>query len=230
MRRLDEGESFVVTRNGVPVGELTPLRRLRFVSAEAVTQIFRNAPPIDADDFRRDLDAVASQDIAPRGDEQPARGILDTSVVIDLETLDVNALPLEVAVTTLTMAELAAGPHAGTDAAERARREDRLQRTEAAFAPLPFDADATRAYGRVDAAVIAAGRKQRCARSVDLTIAAIACLVELPPHTRNPDDFAALDGLVDIVAIRDIAATHIFGRVEWASDPLRRTNGTMYDS
>lgn len=67
MRLLDEGESFVVTRNGVPVGELTPMRRLRFVSAEAVAQIFHTAPPIDADGFRRDLDTVASQDIAPRG-------------------------------------------------------------------------------------------------------------------------------------------------------------------
>ncbi len=134
-------------------------------------------------------------------DERTARGILDTSVVIDLATVDPNALPLEVAVTTLTMAELAAGPHAATNAAERARRQDRLQRTEAAFAPLPFDADAARAYGRVYAAVIAAGRKARGARSVDLMIAAIACSVELPLYTRNPDDFAALDGLVDIVAI-----------------------------
>ena len=121
--------------------------------------------------------------------------------MIDLETLDANALPLEVAVTTLTMAELAAGPHAATNAAERARRQDRLQRTEAAFAPLPFDADAARAYGRVYAAVIAAGRKARGARSVDLMIAAIACSVELPLYTRNPDDFAALNGLVDVVAI-----------------------------
>lgn len=134
-------------------------------------------------------------------DERTARGVLDTSVVIDLETVDPNALPLEVAVTTLTMAELAAGPHAATNAAERARRQDRLQRTEAAFAPLPFDADAARAYGRVYAAVIAAGRKARGARSVDLMIAAIACSVELPLYTRNPDDFAALEGLVDVVAI-----------------------------
>lgn len=67
MRRLDEGESFVVTRNGVPVGELTPLRRLRFVSAQAVAQIFRTAPSIDSEEFRRDLDAVTGQDITPRG-------------------------------------------------------------------------------------------------------------------------------------------------------------------
>jgi antitoxin (DNA-binding transcriptional repressor) of toxin-antitoxin stability system len=67
MRRLDEGESFVVTRNGVPVGELTPLRRLRFVPAETIAQIFRPAPPVDIDQLRRDLDDVADQDIEPRG-------------------------------------------------------------------------------------------------------------------------------------------------------------------
>ncbi len=67
MRRLDEGESFVVTRNGVPVGELTPLRRLRFVTAESVTEIFRTAPSIDTKQFRSDLDAITGQDITPRG-------------------------------------------------------------------------------------------------------------------------------------------------------------------
>lgn len=65
MRRLDQGESFVVTRNGVPVGELTPLRRHRFVTAEAVVAIFRNAPAIDPDRFRSDVDAWAGQDILP---------------------------------------------------------------------------------------------------------------------------------------------------------------------
>ncbi|MGI8686000.1 MAG: type II toxin-antitoxin system Phd/YefM family antitoxin [Acidimicrobiales bacterium] len=66
MRRVDQGETFIVTRNGTPVGELAPLRRHRFVSAEAVVAMFRNAPPVDAERFRADLDAVASQDIAPR--------------------------------------------------------------------------------------------------------------------------------------------------------------------
>jgi prevent-host-death family protein len=67
MRALDEGQSFVVTRNGVPVGELTPLRRQRFVAAEAAVALFRPAPPIDAARFRTDVDAVASQEIDPRG-------------------------------------------------------------------------------------------------------------------------------------------------------------------
>lgn len=67
MRRLDEGESFVVTRNGVPVGELTPLRRHRFVAAEAAVAMFRSAPSVDYQRFRKDLDNLAKQDATPRG-------------------------------------------------------------------------------------------------------------------------------------------------------------------
>jgi len=67
MRELDEGGTFVVTRNGVPVGELTPLRRHRFVAAEAAVAMFGNAPPVDYRRFRADLDASASQDASPRG-------------------------------------------------------------------------------------------------------------------------------------------------------------------
>ena len=66
MRLLDQSESFIVTRNGVPVGELAPLRRNRFVSADAALEMFRNAPHIDAERFRADLDAVADQDPDPR--------------------------------------------------------------------------------------------------------------------------------------------------------------------
>lgn len=67
MRQLDEGQSFVVTRNGVPVAELTPLRRHRFVAAEAAVAMFRSAPSVDYDRFRADLDWVASQNSEPRG-------------------------------------------------------------------------------------------------------------------------------------------------------------------
>lgn len=129
------------------------------------------------------------------------RGLLDTSVVIDLDQLEPDALPLEVAVSALTMAELAAGPHATADPHERARRQDRLQRAEAAFDPLPFDGEASRAYGRIYAAVGAAGRKARGARAVDLLIAATACAAGLPLYTRNPDDFQAIEGLVEVISI-----------------------------
>ncbi|MDP9074571.1 MAG: hypothetical protein M3N98_10430 [Actinomycetota bacterium] len=67
MRGLDEGETFIVTRNGIPVGELAPLRRHRFVAAEAAVAFFRNAPRVDYERFRADLDSVATQDVTPRG-------------------------------------------------------------------------------------------------------------------------------------------------------------------
>ncbi len=67
MRQLDQGETFIVTRHGVPVGELTPLRRHRFVRAEAAVAMFRTAPSVDYQRFRDDLDDIASQDVTPRG-------------------------------------------------------------------------------------------------------------------------------------------------------------------
>jgi antitoxin (DNA-binding transcriptional repressor) of toxin-antitoxin stability system len=66
MRRLDHGETFIVTRNGTPVGELTPMRRHRFVSTDAVVAMFRNAPAVDGERFRADLDDIASQGAEPR--------------------------------------------------------------------------------------------------------------------------------------------------------------------
>jgi len=65
MRGLDEGKTYLVTRRGVPVGELTPLRRHRFVSAEAAVAMFRGAPAVDLERFRQDLDEVAGQDLTP---------------------------------------------------------------------------------------------------------------------------------------------------------------------
>ncbi|MDQ6910778.1 MAG: type II toxin-antitoxin system VapC family toxin [Actinomycetota bacterium] len=134
-------------------------------------------------------------------ERQHQRGLLDTSVIIDIEKLDPSRLPAEVAVSALTMAELAAGPHAATESEERGRRQDRLQRAEAAFDPLPFDADAARAYGRIFSAVITTGRKARGARAVDLLIAATALAAGLPLYTRNGDDFVALDELVEVVVL-----------------------------
>jgi predicted nucleic acid-binding protein len=134
-------------------------------------------------------------------DQRRPRGLLDTSVVIDLERLDPEQLPIESAVSAITMAELAAGPHATRDADERARRQDRLQRAEAVFDPLPFDSEASRAYGRVYAAVVGAGRKARGARAVDLLIAATAQSAGLPLYTCNPDDFQVLHDLIEVVSV-----------------------------
>jgi len=129
------------------------------------------------------------------------RGLIDTSVVIDLEHIDPTNLPSELAISAVTLAELAAGPHAMPEPAERARRQDRLQRTEATFEPLALDRAVARAYGRVYAAITAAGRKTRGRRAFDLVVAATALAHGLPPYTRNPADFDDLDGLVEVVAV-----------------------------
>jgi predicted nucleic acid-binding protein len=129
------------------------------------------------------------------------RGLIDTSVLIDLPNLDPALLPGELAVSALTLAELAAGPHASDTTEERARRQDLLQRAEATFEPIPFDAEAARAYGRVYAAVVAAERKTRGRRAMDLLIAATALAADLPLYTRNPDDFAGVTELIDVVPV-----------------------------
>jgi hypothetical protein len=118
-----------------------------------------------------------------------------------LELIEPANLPEEIAVSAITMAELAAGPHATTDPAERARRQDRLQRAEATFEPLSVDTAVVRAYGRVYAAVGAAGRKARGRHAVDLFIAATAVAAGLPLYTRNPADFADLSEMLEVVAV-----------------------------
>jgi predicted nucleic acid-binding protein len=105
--------------------------------------------------------------------------------------------------------ELSAGPHevrpnaeqsAYDEIEERARRLDVLQRAESEFDPIPFDAQAARAYGRVAAAVIAAGRKPR-RRFADLMIAATAIVEELALFTTNPDDYLGMERLLTVVPV-----------------------------
>lgn len=134
-------------------------------------------------------------------DAPALRGLIDTSVVIELEQIEPEMLPTELAVAAITLAELAAGPHATDDIAERARRQERLQLTEATFDPIPFDSDCARAYGRVYAETVAAGRKARGKRAVDLLIAATALAADLPIYTANPGDFDGLSGLITVVAV-----------------------------
>ena len=122
-------------------------------------------------------------------------------MVIDCDDPEVaRALPDEVAICAITVAELAAGPHVTIDAAEGARRQLHLQRVESQFEPLPFDAEAARSYGLVVAAVVDADRSHR-SRLADLLIAATAHANGLPLFTRNPDDFAGLQDVIQIVAV-----------------------------
>jgi predicted nucleic acid-binding protein len=126
--------------------------------------------------------------------------LLDTSVVVDHDVVDAALLPDESAISSVTLAELAAGPHATDDELERGRRQDRLQWVATTWDPLPFDARAARAYGRVFAAVKARGRSPR-GRLADLLIASTAAANGLPLYTRNPADFAGLEDVVAVLSI-----------------------------
>jgi hypothetical protein len=131
---------------------------------------------------------------------EPSRGLLVTSVVVDHDLIAPESLPDESAIAAVTLAELAAGPHASNDEAERAGRQDRLQWASATWDALPFDTEAARVYGRVFAATKAAGRSSRT-RLADLFIASIAAANGLPLYTRNPADFVGLEQIVTIVAV-----------------------------
>ncbi|MFJ9035732.1 type II toxin-antitoxin system VapC family toxin [Streptomyces sp. NPDC102406] len=137
------------------------------------------------------------------------QGLLDTDIMILRKWIDADELPAEMAISTITLAELSAGPHqvrGGAERsdydehAERARRMDVLQRAENEFDPIPFDVEAARIYGRICAAVVSAGRKPR-RRVADLMIAATAAAEELPLFTTNPDDFKGLGKLITIVPV-----------------------------
>jgi predicted nucleic acid-binding protein len=148
--------------------------------------------------------------------ETPRQGLLHTNILVLRRWVDAAELPDEMAISAITLAELSAGPHqvrrnedqdAYDEHAERARRLEVLQRAENEFDPVPFDAEAARIFGRLTAAVIAAGRKPR-GRVVDLMIAATAIAEDLPLYTTNPADFAGLDNLVTIVPVTRPAIPH----------------------
>lgn len=130
-----------------------------------------------------------------------AAGLLDTSVVIDWHDPSiVDKLPDEMAISAITVAELAAGPLLAGTAVEAAKRQSRLQEVEFLMEPIPFDASAARSYGLVVAAVVREGRKPR-SRFADLLIAATAHANGLDLYSRNVDDFLGLEDLVRVVAV-----------------------------
>ena len=143
----------------------------------------------------------------------PAKGhgLLDTNILILRRQLDPEELPPVMSISAITLAELSAGPHHTDDPRERARRLDLLQRAESAFDPLPFDAEAARAFGQVCASVLAAGRKTR-GRISDLLIASVAIANRMPLYTTNPGDF---DGLADLLTV--VPVTHPAARQHAAS-------------
>ncbi len=128
--------------------------------------------------------------------ERPERGLLDTNILILRRWVNGAELPAEMPIGAVTLAELSAGPHevrsndeqsVYDERAERARHTSVLQRAQADFDPIPFDAEAARINGQVSAATIAIGRRPR-ARVADLMIASTAIAEGLALFTTNPDD------------------------------------------
>jgi len=121
-------------------------------------------------------------------------GLLDTSVLILLDRLDKSKLPSEPSISSISLAELSVGPLLADSDSTRAVRQRHLQQAEADFDPLPFDAAAARAFGRVASSLRSSGRKPT-SRTYDAMIAAIAIANDLPLFSCNPGDFSGIDGL-----------------------------------
>jgi predicted nucleic acid-binding protein len=128
-------------------------------------------------------------------------GLLDTSVVVDWHDPAVlAALPDEIAISAITVAELAAGPLLAATPMEAAKRQARLQEVESTLEPIPFDGAAVRSYGLIVAAVVREGPKPR-SRFADLLIAATAHANRLDLYSRNAEDFMGLEKLIRVVAV-----------------------------
>lgn len=127
-------------------------------------------------------------------------GLLDTSALLLLPHLDdPSLLPNEPAISTITLAELTVGPLVADSDEDRVARQAHLQRAEADFEPIPFDAEAARAFGAIALSLRRSGRTTR-ARAFDALIAAVAMANGLPVYTAHPSDFAGIDGL-EVVAV-----------------------------
>lgn len=122
-------------------------------------------------------------------------GLLDTNVVIDLGQCDPAELPAEPLISSVTLAELSAGPVVAATHDEQIQRQHVLQLTESTFDPLAFDGSCARHFATVASSLRRNGRKTK-ARAFDAMIAATALTHDLPLYTRNPNDFSGIPGLV----------------------------------
>ncbi|MFF4819069.1 type II toxin-antitoxin system VapC family toxin [Kitasatospora sp. NPDC001309] len=128
------------------------------------------------------------------------RGLLDTCVVIDLPRIDPQLLPVEAAVASIVLAELAQGVAMAKDPVQVLARAQRLADVEAEFTALPFDREAARRFGTLTALTIQAKRDPR-PRRMALMIAATAAAHGLPLYTRNAADFIGLEAGVQVVPL-----------------------------
>jgi predicted nucleic acid-binding protein len=125
------------------------------------------------------------------------RALLDTSIVI---ATGVGELEGDLAISSVTLAELHFGVLVARDPATRAERLRRLSVLQHRFDALPLDDAVAASYGEIAAAVVRAGRQPR-ARTMDLLIAATAHAHSARLYTRNPDDFIGVDKHVEIVTV-----------------------------
>jgi len=127
-------------------------------------------------------------------------GLLDTCVLIDLEFIDAADLPLQPQICTLNLAELGLGIARADTPEALALRTERLLELEHNFEALPFCAASARRFMSLSKLVVAAGRNPK-PRKVDLMIAAIASVNDLPLYTRNPDDFKGTEKLLTMISV-----------------------------
>jgi predicted nucleic acid-binding protein len=129
--------------------------------------------------------------------ESAERAILDTSVII---ATNVSPIPGVLAISAVTLAELQFGVMVAKTREVRAERLRRLSVLQQHFDALPVDEAVAVSYGRLAAAVVEAGRQPR-RRVMDLLVAATAHAHGARLYTRNPEDFAGLDDLIDVVPV-----------------------------
>ena len=120
-------------------------------------------------------------------------GLLDTDTLILLADID-SDLPEFPAISAITLAELTVGPLVAKNDVERSHRLGHLQFAERHFAPLAFDENAARVFGRLAAQVRSSGRTSK-ARSFDVLIASIAVANDLPLYSINAHDYAGIEEL-----------------------------------
>lgn len=127
----------------------------------------------------------------------PERGILDTSVII---AAGIAPIPGVLAISAITLAELQFGVLVAKSGEIRAERLRRLSIVQRHFDALPVDEAVAVSYGRLASAVVDSGRQPR-RQVMDLLIAATAHAHDARLYTRNTDDFAGLEHLVDVVGV-----------------------------
>lgn len=134
------------------------------------------------------------------GENRYPVGLLDTCVLIDIAHIADSLLPIRCRISTVTLAELGLGIALASDAVTVGQRTERLLEVEHGFDALPFDSTAARRFTSMAKLIVSAGRNPK-PRKMDVMIAAIASVHDLPLFTRNPKDFKGLDPLLTLVPI-----------------------------